>query len=150
MMRVNFKMIIFESDLFILNFSHMKTFKLTYSMNAGIEDVYAALTNPATIELWSGYPAVMEARPGSLFSLWEGDIEGMILEVQENRKIVQEWFFGEQEERSFATIILVRDFGKTQVMIEHTNIPDEAYDNIATGWREYIIEAIENFLNPNF
>jgi activator of HSP90 ATPase len=82
--------------------------------------------------------------------LWEGDIEGMILEVQENKKIVQEWFFGEQEERSFATIILVRDFGKTQLMVEHTNIPDEAYDNIATGWREYIIEAIENLLNPNF
>ena len=67
----------------------MKTFKKTFSLNVDIEDVYAALTNPVTIELWSGYPAVMEARPGSLFSMWEGDIEGMILEVQENKRIVQ-------------------------------------------------------------
>jgi activator of HSP90 ATPase len=150
MMPVNFKITIFDTTRFILYLSYMKTFKKTYSLNAGIEDVYAALTNPVTIELWSGYPAVMEARPGSLFSMWEGDIEGMILEVQENKKIVQEWFFGEQEERSVATIILVRDFGRTQVMVEHTNIPDEAFDNIATGWTEYIIGAIENFLNPNF
>ncbi|HDZ40163.1 MAG TPA: ATPase [Bacteroidetes bacterium] len=128
----------------------MKTFKKTYFLNAGIEDVYAALTNPVTIELWSGYPAVMEARPGSLFSLWEGDIEGVILEVQENKEIVQEWFFGDREERSIATIILIRDFGETQVMIEHANIPDEAYENISTGWNDYIIGAIENFLNPNF
>ncbi|HCC70271.1 MAG TPA: ATPase [Bacteroidales bacterium] len=128
----------------------MKTFKETYSLNAGIEDVYAALTNPVTIELWSGYPAVMELRPGSLFSLWEGDIEGMIIELQENKKIVQEWFFGEQEGRSLVTIILIRDFGKTQLTIEHNNIPDDAYDNITTGWSEYIIGAIEQFLNPNF
>jgi len=128
----------------------MKTYKNTYSLNAGIEDVYAALTNPVTIELWSGYPAVMEPRPGSLFSMWEGDIEGMIIELMENKRIVQEWFFGEQDERSIVTIILIRDFGKTQLTIEHTNIPDDAYDNISTGWSEYIIGAIEKFLNPNF
>lgn len=128
----------------------MKTFKNTYSLNADIEDVYSALTNPVTIELWSGYPAVMEHRPGSLFSMWEGDIEGMIIELKENKKIVQEWFFGDRDERSIATIILIRDFGKTQITIEHTNIPDDAYENISTGWSEYIIGAIERFLNPNF
>ena len=128
----------------------MKTFKKTFSLNVDVEDVYAALTNPVTIELWSGYPATMEARPGSLFSMWEGDIEGMILEVQENKRIVQEWFFGEQEERSIATIVLIRDFGKTQLTVEHTNIPDDAFDNIASGWTEYYIGAIERFFNPNF
>ncbi|MFO7850854.1 MAG: SRPBCC domain-containing protein [Bacteroidota bacterium] len=128
----------------------MKTFKKTFSLNAGVEDVYAALTKPVTIELWSGYPAVMEARPGALFSMWGGDIEGMVLEVEENKKIVQEWFFGQQEERSIATVVLIRDFGKTQLTVEHTNIPDDAYDNIAEGWSEYYIGAIDRFFNPNF
>jgi len=128
----------------------MKTFKKTYSVNADAEDVYAALTNPVTIELWTGYPAVMETRPGALFSLWDGDIEGMVLDFEKDKKIVQEWFFGEQEERSVATIILVRNFGATQVTIEHTNIPDDAYENIAEGWTEYIIGAIDRFLNPDF
>lgn len=127
----------------------MKTFKKTYSVNADAEDVYAALTNPVTIELWSGYPAVMETSPGALFSLWDGDIEGMILDFEKDKKIVQEWFFGEQEERSVATIILVRNFGATQVTIEHTAIPDDAYENIAEGWSEYIIGAIDKFFNPN-
>ena len=128
----------------------MKIFKETFSLNAGAEDVFSALTNPVTIELWSGYPAVMKAEAGALFSLWEGDIEGMILEIKENKKIVQEWFFGDQEERSIATIILVRDYGKTQLTIEHTNIPDDAFDNISTGWKDYIVGAIDRFLNPNF
>ncbi len=128
----------------------MKTFKKTFILNAFTEDVYSSLTNPVTIELWSGYPAVMNTSPGSLFSLWDGDIEGMILEVEENKRIVQEWFFGDIDERSIATIILIRDFGRTQLTLEHVNIPDEAYDNIVTGWSEYIIGAIERFLNPNF
>ena len=29
-------------------------------------------------------------------------------------------------------------------------IPDEEFDDIAEGWREYYMEAIMNFFNPNF
>lgn len=128
----------------------MKTFKKTFTIHADIEDVYAALTNQRTIELWSGYPAEMEPVPGSEFSMWEGDITGLVLEVEPMKRIVQEWFFGEQEGKSIVTIILIRDFGNTQLTVEHTNIPDDDFENISEGWREYYIGAIENFLNPNF
>ena len=128
----------------------MKTFKKTFIINTEIADVYSALTNPVTIELWSGHPAVMEPEPDSLFSLWGGDITGRIIEVVEERKIVQEWFFGDQEEISVVTIYLMRDFGSTQVTVEHTNIPDDDFANISEGWREYIMGAIERLFNPNF
>lgn len=128
----------------------MKTFKKTFQINAEAEDVYAALTNPVTIELWSGYPAIMEMVIGSEFSLWNGDITGRILEFTENKKIFQEWYFGEQDEVSQASIYLIRDFGSTQVTVEHTNIPDNDFENIAEGWREYIMGAIQRFFNPNF
>jgi uncharacterized protein YndB with AHSA1/START domain len=41
----------------------MKTFKKIFKINAEPSDVYAALTNPYTIELWSGYPAKMSTNP---------------------------------------------------------------------------------------
>lgn len=110
-------------------------------------DVYAALTNPFTIELWSGYPAVMSDEPGTLFSLWDGDIEGCVLEAVPDTKLVQEWFFGEQTEKSIATIKIFPDGAeKVQVELVHTNIPDEAYDEITEGWREYYLGAIKEFL----
>ncbi len=34
-----------------------KDFKTRIKIQAEVEDVYAAFTNPFTIELWSGYPA---------------------------------------------------------------------------------------------
>lgn len=128
----------------------MKTFRKTFKINAEPSDVYAALTNPYTIELWSGYPAVMSEIPGSEFSLWEGDITGMNLEFVKDSRVVQEWYFGEQEEQSVVTINIYADKEGSSVTVEHSNIPDEDFPDIAEGWREYYIGAIIAFLNPNF
>jgi activator of HSP90 ATPase len=128
----------------------MKTFKKVFRINAEPSDVYSALINPFTIELWSGYPAVMSTEPGSEFSLWEGDIAGKNIEFVENRKVVQNWYFGDQEVDSVVTITIAPDRENSTVTVEHTNIPDDEFDDIAEGWREYYIGAISTFFNPNF
>jgi activator of HSP90 ATPase len=128
----------------------MKTFKKTFKINAEPSDVYSALTNPYTIELWSGYPAVMSEEPGSEFSLWDGDITGKNLEFIKNKKVVQEWYFGDQPGKSIVTITIQPDREDSAVTVEHTNIPDSDFAEIAEGWREYYIGAIIGFLNPNF
>jgi activator of HSP90 ATPase len=127
----------------------MKTFKKTFKINAEPSDVYSALTNPYTIELWSGYPAEMSEVPGSEFSLWEGDITGKNLEFIKDKKVVQEWYFGDQAERSIVTITIYPDRENSIVTVEQTNIPDEDFNDIAEGWREYYVGAIINFYNPN-
>ena len=128
----------------------MKTFKKSFKINTEPSDIYSAITNPYTIELWSGYPAVMSTEPGSEFSLWEGDITGKNLEFVQDKKIVQEWYFGEQEEKSIVTITIAADRDNSIVTVDHTNIPDDEFDNIAEGWREYYFGAIKDFFNPNF
>jgi len=128
----------------------MKTFKKTFKINAEPSDVYSAITNPFTIELWSGYPAKMNTEPESEFSLWEGDITGKNLEFIQDKKIVQEWYFGDQPEKSIVTITLSPDRENSVVTVEQSNIPDEEFNEIAEGWREYYIGAIINFFNPNF
>ena len=124
----------------------MKTFKKTFKINAEPSDVYAALTNPYTIELWSGYPAVMSEEPGSEFSLWEGDICGKNIEFIRDRKVVQEWYFGGQEEKSIVTITIQPDREDSIVTVEHTNIPDDDFTDIAEGWREFYFGVITNFV----
>ncbi|MBA4321727.1 MAG: ATPase [Odoribacter sp.] len=128
----------------------MKTFKKTFKINAEPSDIYSALTNPYTIALWTGYPAVMSEEPGSEFSLWDGDITGKNLEFIKDKKVVQEWYFGDQPEKSTVTITIHSDKGDSAVTVEHINIPDEDFADIADGWSEYYIGAIMNFFNPNF
>jgi len=123
----------------------MKDFSYEITINADREEVFAAFTTPFQIELWSGFPAVMNAEEGTEFSLWEGDICGKNIKVQANKHLVQEWYFGE-EQQSIVDIKLKIDNNKTIVVLNHTNIPDEAYEEICEGWTEYYIGAIKNFL----
>ncbi len=125
----------------------MKNLKRYYKLSASSEDVYNALTNKAMLEIWTGEDAEMELEPGGAFSLWEGSITGVNLELEANRKIVQQWFFGEQEEPSIVTILLHPDKKGTSVELRHTNIPDEAFENISTGWDEdYFASLRELFI----
>lgn len=123
----------------------MKDFKKYYILPAEPEVVYAALTNPATIQLWTGEPAEMSTEPNSEFSLWEGSITGRNIAFEEGKKIEQEWYFGEQETPSIVTIKLHPHKLGTSVELRHTNIPDEEFDAITEGWTDSYFGALEEF-----
>lgn len=123
----------------------MKNIIKRYKINASCEEVYKALTNSFTIELWTGYPAKMEPVTGSEFEMWEGDISGLNLEFIENRKIIQEWYFGEQKEKSIVILTFSSKGNKTIIELSHTNIPDEVFDNIKNGWDKDYMGSLSNF-----
>ena len=107
--------------------------------------MYLALTNSNTIHLWSGEEAEMSTEPNSEFSLWEGSIVGKNLEFEENKKLVQQWYFGEQAEPSIVTIKLHEAKEGTSVELRHTNIPDSDYNDIVEGWEHAYFGAIQEF-----
>ena len=104
-----------------------------------------ALVNPFSITLWTGAEASMKEEEGSEFSIFDGDICGKNLEFVQNQKIVQEWYFGEQDEKSIVTITLRPDRHFTKIELHHTNIPDEAFDDMAHGWDTYYFGGLKEF-----
>lgn len=123
----------------------MKDFKKYYIIPEEPEIVYQALTNPHTIRLWTGEPAEMSTIPGSEFSLWDGSITGRNIAFEENRKIVQQWYFEGQEEQSIVTIILHPHKLGTSVELRHSNIPDEAFEDISEGWTQSYFRELGMF-----
>ncbi|WP_167608131.1 SRPBCC domain-containing protein [Maribellus sediminis] len=119
----------------------MKDIKRYYTIKADPADVYNALTNQKMLEIWTGEDVVMKAEAGTEFSLWNGSISGKNLELEPNTKIVQQWYFGE-EEASVVTIKLHPHKKGTSVELHHTNIPDEAFENISDGWDEDYFGAL--------
>lgn len=124
----------------------MKDFKKYVVIPVEPELLYNALTNPATMELWTGEKAVMSEEPGSEFSLWDDSIVGRNLEFEHGKKIVQEWYFGEEPEApSIVTIKLHEHNQGTSLEVRQTNIPDEAYDDIVEGWNDVYLAALLDF-----
>ena len=121
----------------------MKNIKRYYTLHAEPDDVYNALTNRQMLEIWTGENALMEPVPNTEFSLWDGAITGMNLEFEENKKIVQQWYFEGQHETSIVTLLLHPHKKGTSVELHHTNIPDEAFENISNGWDEDYFEALK-------
>jgi activator of HSP90 ATPase len=123
----------------------MKDYKKYYLISAPPEDVYLALTFAPTIQLWTGDKVEMNAEPDTEFSLWDGSIIGMNLEFETNKKIVQEWYFGDQSEKSIVTIKLHPDPKGTSVELRHTNIPDLEYNDIVEGWDTVYFGSLQEF-----
>ncbi len=123
----------------------MKNLKKHYKIKATPPEVYAALTNPFSIELWTGEKAVMSINAGDEFSLYNGDITGRNLQFEPDTKIVQEWYFGDQKEPSVVTITLSPEKYFTNIELLHTNIPDEAFEDINQGWDKSYFASLKEF-----
>jgi activator of HSP90 ATPase len=125
----------------------VKDLKKYYLIPATPNEIYMALTNPITLELWTGETAVMSTEPGSEFSLWEGSIVGKNIEFEDGKKIVQQWYFDGQSEDSIVTIKLHPDKQGTSVELRHTNIPDADFNDIAEGWSDSYFGNLADFFS---
>ena len=125
----------------------MKDFKKYYVLPATPEEIYTALTNPLTIELWTGETAVMSTEVGTEFSMWDGSIVGKNLEFEQDKKIVQQWYFDGQEAESIVTIKLHPDKNGTSAELRHTNIPDSDYEDMTEGWNDAYFGSLFEFFS---
>jgi activator of HSP90 ATPase len=125
----------------------MKDFKKYYIVPAPPEELYIALTNPATIQLWTGEPAIMSTLPGTEFSLWEDSIVGKNIEFEEGKKIVQQWYFEDDDDEtpSVVTLKLHAHANGTSLEVRHTNIPDDEYEGIVEGWNDVYVASLISF-----
>lgn len=123
----------------------MKNFKKYFIIPATPEELYKALTTEITTRLWTGDLAELDPREGGEFSLWDGSITGRFLQLEPFSKIVQEWYFGEQEVQSIVTLKLHEHKKGTSFEVNHINIPEEAYDDIIAGWEEEYVASLIDF-----
>jgi activator of HSP90 ATPase len=112
----------------------MKVITQTYAMRAKPSEVFAALTDPQVIQKWSGAPAQMDAKVGTKFALFGGQIHGTNLESVANQKLVQDWTAGDWPKPSTVTFTLVATPEGTNVELQHAGVPDDAQAHISEGW----------------
>lgn len=123
----------------------MKNYKKYLLLAAPPEEVYLALTKPQSIQLWTGAEVVFTESPDTEFSYWDGDIVGKNISFEPNKKIVQQWYFGDGNEPSIVTIKLHEDKKGTSLEFVQTNIPDEDFTDFTEGIEEYFLGGLADF-----
>lgn len=130
----------------------MKELHKDYLVKATPSLVWKALTDPEMIELWGAGPDIhMSETVGSRFSLWGGDIYGKNISIAKEKELVQEWFSSDwiQTTPSIVTFTLTKNDHGTNIHLDHTGIPDDQFESIDSGWDEYYLGAIQNYLEEN-
>ena len=123
--------------------------KLEFQLSAPPQRVMELLTNAALVRRWSGSEAVIEAKEGGEFSMFDGWVTGKVTKVGPE-KLAYTWkptdWPDETEESEVLYILEGRD-GGTKVTVHHTALPteDEAASH-RSGWTDYFFDPLEDYI----
>ena len=125
-------------------------FTLTVMINAKAGAIYKAWLSSEGHSAITGSPAKVEGVVGGNFVAWDGYIQGMFLELKENKRIVQAWRTAEfpiESEDSIVEILLEEDHGKTKLTLKHSNIPKSQADSYRSGWDDFYFNPMKKYFD---
>lgn len=115
---------------------------------ASASDVYNALTQSRQFADVTGKPADISTEVGGEFTAFDGMITGRHIELISGQRIVQAWRVSLWPEGTWS--IVKFELGSTEegteLQLEHSGFPDDAYDHINEGWYKMYWEPLREFL----
>lgn len=127
-----------------------RNIRQTVSFAASPRAVYEALMDSRQHSAITESKAVIGRRPGSAFSVWDGDVRGLTVCLQPNEKIVQAWRSSDWPagHYSIASFTMVPAPGGTKLVFEQFGVPASAYKGIAVGWKDYYWRGMKRRFSP--
>lgn len=129
-----------------------KTITMTEKFSCRAKDLYEILMDE---NRWKGFTqsnARISKEVGGEFSIFDGSVTGVNVELQEAKLIVQKWRFGSWPDGIQSTVRLTLEEpepGVTIVKLTHIDVPDEdrygnstVVENTERGWRDLIFHKI--------
>lgn len=109
------------------------------------ETVFAFFTDPEKMRRWKGRTAQLDARPGGIYRVDISDRDvavGEYVEVDPPRRVVFTWGWEGNEHvppgSSTVEVTLTPDGSGTIVHLVHRDLPTEATEVHAEGWRHFL------------
>lgn len=116
-----------------------KSFHQTVTFKASPHEVYEALMDSKKHAQFIGSEAKISRKVGGKFSIYGGEIDGENLELAPDKKIVQSWRYSDWPEGEYSkiTFSLEEVEGKTKLTFSQTGVPDDKYEDVKQGWKDY-------------
>lgn len=120
------------------------TIKFSTKFSATSNDIYNVLTNINMVQAWSRSKAVIENKENGKFVLFDGNIEGEFLKLEQDKLIVQTWRLKSwpKDHYSKVTIDFVNDNTGVTLNIVQNNVPKKEESCTKNNWNNYYWDAI--------
>ena len=111
------------------------TVRQTITFKAPAHEVYEALMDSKKHSEFTGSQADISREAGGKISVYDGEIEGVNLELVPDKKIVQAWRYNDWPEGHFsrATFSFREVAGGTRLTFTQTGVPLEFLEDITQG-----------------
>ena len=108
-------------------------------LKATPHEVYEALMDSKKHAEFTRSPAVIGRGVGDAFSAFDGWASGTNLELIPDKKIVQKWRADDWPPEHYSTVTfeLQAEGRETRLDFAQTDIPEDLYPELETGWVEY-------------
>jgi activator of HSP90 ATPase len=118
------------------------------TIKAGPHEIYETLMDSKKHASFTGGAASISRKVGGKFSISDGEIQGENLELVPDQKIVQSWRYSDWEKGVYskATFALERVGDKTKLTFTQSGVPDEHYEEIKQGWKDYYWVPLKELL----
>jgi activator of HSP90 ATPase len=127
-----------------------KTLKQIRTFNAPAKDLYEVLMDSHKhTKLTGGAPAKISAKVGGKFTAYGGELEGEMIELMPNKKIVQSWRSKSWEPGVYSRATFSfspAGKGKTKLTFTQSGIPESDFEDIKKGWISFYWEPMAKML----
>lgn len=113
-------------------------------LKASPKRVYEVLLDPKLFATLTGLPAEIDARPGGAFRLFSGQIEGRIVELAADERIVQAWRPAHWAPGVYSIVrfALASRGAESTMNLDHVGFPEGDADGLDSGWHEHYLEPL--------
>jgi activator of HSP90 ATPase len=97
---------------------------------------------------FTGSEATGKPVVGGKFTAWDGYISGKFVELEDGKRVVQEWTstdFPEGALPSKLELTFCAAPKGTEIVMVHSNVPKDQKDETAEGWTEFYWEPLKEY-----
>ena len=128
--------------------SEVTTLKQKVVIPASPKEVFDAFVDPEKHGEFTGAKATGKPVVGGKFTAWDGYIYGKFLELEDGKRVVQEWTdtdFPEGSAPSKLELCFNKTPKGTELVMIQSGLPKELADETKEGWTEWYWEPLKEY-----
>lgn len=122
-------------------------FTIKTKIKAPISTVFSAWLDSKEHSNMTGGEAEVSDQVDGSFTAWDGYIWGKNLEIETDKRILQNWRtseFSDDEKNSILELLFTEVKGATEITLIHTNLPEYG-EQYKQGWEDHYFSPMREY-----